>query len=110
MAKNHTNSPFNEEAPDVSPDGKWFLYSTNREGGRNYEIFIQNFETGKTQNISNSPNWELIARWSTDGKAIYFGTNRDENWEIYSYNLKDKTVKNLTNNDGFDGDPQLFSN
>ena len=59
-------------------------------------------------NITNTPDWELIGRWSNDGKHIYYGSNKDGNWELYRYDLKGQSHHRLTNNDAFDGDPRVI--
>ena len=51
---------------------------------------------------------ELIARFSNDGRKIYFGTNQDDNWEIYVYDLDTEMQTRLTNNKEFDGDPRIL--
>jgi Tol biopolymer transport system component len=103
-----TNHPANEEAPALSPDGKYLLFSSNRDGNRNQELYILDLATQVSTNITNTPDWELIGRWSNDGKHIYYGSNKDGNWELYRYDLKDQSHHRLTNNDAFDGDPRVI--
>lgn len=106
--KNLTKHPANDEAPDISPDGRKILFSSDRDGDNNQEIYVLNLTNHQLTNISKSKEWELIARWSSDGSKIFFGTNRDKNWEIYVYDFQTKTSKNITNNSAFDGDPQIM--
>ena len=107
--KNITNSPYNEEAPAISPDGTRLLYSTNQDGNNNQEIYLMDLNTGETINMTQTPDWELIARWSSDGKAVYFGSNKEGNWELYKYELATKKTSRLTNSPSFDGDPRVYS-
>lgn len=104
---NLTQSKYNEEAPDVSPDGKRILFTSDKDGNNNQEIYVMDLASRSLENITNSPDWELIARWSRDGESIYYGSNKDGNWELYSYDLQSKATKRLTTNEVFDGDPRV---
>lgn len=103
-----TDSDFNDERGELSPDGKLLVYSSDYFGKGNQDIVIKNLESGEIENISRSSGMELIARFSTNGKDIFYGSNKDGNWEIYSYNLETKDHYRLTNNKEFDGDPRIF--
>ena len=70
--------------PDISPDGKYILFTSNRTG--NNEIFVQD-RSGAVQNMTNNPAIDEWARWSPNGKQIVFGSNRDGGvFEIYVMN------------------------
>ena len=103
-----TDSDSNNERGELSPDKKLLVYSSDYFESGNQEILIKNLETNEIKNISNSSGMELIARFSNSGKVIYYGTNKDGNWEIYSHDLKSGISKQLTTNDAFDGDPRVF--
>ena len=105
--ENISNNASNDERGDLSPDGKWMVYSSNRFNSNNQDIVVQNLETQEVERITESPGNELIARWSKDQKMIFFGSDKDGNWEIYSYQLESKETKRLTKNEFFDGDPRL---
>jgi len=62
-------SPFNENAPDFSPDGQWLVYASD-ESGRS-EIYAQRIDGGgeKTQ-ISTDGGSEPI--WSHRGGEIFY--------------------------------------
>ena len=102
-----TDNLANDERGSISPDGKYLLFSSNRIDSNNQEILLMNLNTREIKNISNSDGNELIARWNKNGQTIYFGSNKDGNWEIYSYDLKTSKTKRLTNNKAFDGDPRI---
>ena len=103
-----TNSDSNNERGELSPNNKILAYSSDSFEKGNQEILIKNLETNEIQNISKSSGMELIARFSNSGKKLYYGTNKDENWEIYVYDLKTKKHKALTENKEFDGDPRIL--
>ena len=106
--KNISNSKHNEEMPRVSPDGQKILYSSNRNGNGNQQIYMHHLESGLIEDITRSNTLVNSANWSRNGRYIYYGSNHDGNWEIYSYNLRSKQSKNITNNGAFDGDPQVL--
>ena len=62
-------TPFNEQRPAFSPDGKWLAYQSN-ESGRP-EIYVQNFPGpgGKWQ-VSTAGGVEPA--WRADGKELYY--------------------------------------
>ncbi len=65
-------------------------------GGMADDIWIYDFATKKTENITNSPAQEIIPMWS--GNKIYFLSDRDElkRMNLYSYDLTSKEIKQLT--------------
>ena len=70
-------SPFNEEAPHLSPDRKMVVFLSN-EGGDN-QLWMRDFPVPQGKwNIS--PAGSQAPRWSPDGKYVYFwrsGTPND---------------------------------
>jgi len=62
-------SPASEWGPDISPDGKWMVY-TSDESGR-YEIYARSLVAGgRSWSVSVDGGEEPI--WSSDGSAVYF--------------------------------------
>lgn len=52
------NSPYNEDSPEISPDGRFLFYSSNRAGGLGgYDVYMAEFVegSGKNQKIFASP-------------------------------------------------------
>ena len=70
------SGPYDEFAPAVSPDGRWFAYVTG-ESGRN-EIFVRRVDdpgAGRTQ-VSLTGGEE--PRWAPTGKELYYRTRAGE--------------------------------
>lgn len=103
-----TDSNANNERGELSPDRKLLVYSSDYFEKGNQEIVLKDLESGDVKNISESSGMELIARFSNNGKKLYFGTNKDDNWEIYVYDLDTESQTRLTNNQEFDGDPRIL--
>lgn len=103
-----TDSRANNERGELSPDGKYLVFSTDSFETGHQEIGLLALETQTLINVSNSGGTALIARFSKDGTTIFYGSNHDGNWEIYSYNIALKQTKRLTYNETFDGDPRVY--
>ncbi len=71
-------------------------------GGMADDIWIYDFRTKKTENITNNPAQDIIPMWS--GDQIYFLSDRDENqrMNLFVYDLNTKETKQLTNFVDFD--------
>ena len=65
----YLQSQFNERNASISPDGKWCAY-TSDETGR-YEVYVQSFPAPERK-IQISADGGDRARWSRDGKEIFF--------------------------------------
>jgi len=64
-------TPFNDAAPEFSPDGRFLVYMSN-ESGR-VEIYVQTFPTpGRTWQISTSGG--IDPHWRADGKELFYRT------------------------------------
>lgn len=103
-----TNSENNNERGELSPNGKLLVYSSDYLEKGNQDIILKDLATGALKNISSSPGFELIARFSSDGNGIFYGSNKNRNWEIYFYNLTNSETIQLTKNEAFDGDPRIL--
>ncbi|MBI3190037.1 MAG: PD40 domain-containing protein, partial [Ignavibacteriales bacterium] len=88
-----------------SPDDKKLAYNRifrefrtwkRYRGGMADDISIYDFETKKTENITNNPALDIIPMWS--GNKIYFISDRDEakRMNLFSYDLTSKETKQLT--------------
>ncbi len=95
------NTPYDEDAPFVHPNGKMFYFSStghNSMGG--YDIFKSrltgNHEFSKPQNMGypiNTTGDDISFSVSADGQKIYFADNRSEgkgDMDIYTADFKDE--------------------
>ena len=65
-------------------------------GGQADDIWIYDFDTKQTVNITNNPAQDVFPMWT--GKKIYFISDRDENkrFNLYVYDLETKQTRKLT--------------
>ena len=62
-------TPFAENQPKLSPDGKWLAYASDES--RRYQIYVQSFpKPGSKAQISTDGGRKPV--WSRDGKELYF--------------------------------------
>ena len=66
-------------------------------GGQADDVWMYDFDTKQTTDLTNNPAQDIIPMWS--GNKIYFASDRDENnrLNLYSYDLTSKETKQLTN-------------
>src|SRR5262245_51728787 len=94
-----------------SPDGKKLVYNRvfrefrtwkRYRGGMSDDVWIYDFDTKQTENITNTPDQDIIPMWH--GDKIYFLSDRDANkrMNLFVYDLADKTIKQLTHFTDFD--------
>jgi len=92
-----------------SPDGTKLAY--NRvfrefrtwkyyEGGMADEIWIFDFKTGKTENITDNPHQDIIPMWY--GSTIFFLSDRDRVMNLFAYDIKTGTTKKVTDFKDYD--------
>ncbi|MFA5971734.1 MAG: S41 family peptidase [Lentimicrobiaceae bacterium] len=92
-----------------SPDGKLLAYNrVFREfrtwkyykGGMADDIWIHDFATKTTRNITNTINQEVFPMWF--GDEIYFCSDRDRTMNLFCYNLKTDQTRKVTNYTEYD--------
>ncbi len=88
-----------------SPDGKKLAYNRvfrefrtwkRYRGGQADDIWIYDFETKRTTNITNNPAQDIIPMWH--GNTIYFLSDRDDNrrMNLYAHDLTTGQTRAIT--------------
>ncbi|MBX2976241.1 MAG: PD40 domain-containing protein [Ignavibacteriaceae bacterium] len=92
-----------------SPDGSKLAYNRmfrefrtwkRYRGGQADDVWIYDFKSKKTENITNNPAQDIFPMWS--GDKVYFISDRDSRMNLFSYNLTTKETKKLTDFKDFD--------
>jgi Tol biopolymer transport system component/DNA-binding winged helix-turn-helix (wHTH) protein len=66
----YTNTPFDERAARLSPDGRWLAYSTSESGI--YEVVVQSFPDPAQGKWQISANGGSGPQWARDGQELYY--------------------------------------
>ena len=70
-------------------------------GGMADDVWIFDFKTGATQNLTNNEAQDICPMWSADNR-IYFLSDRDGRMNLFSTDLTGKETKQLTTFKDFD--------
>ncbi len=70
-------------------------------GGMADDVWIYDFKTGTTENLTNDPSQDICPMWGADNK-IYFVSDRDGRMNLFSIDLTSKETKQLTSFKDFD--------
>ncbi len=94
----------------LSPDDSKMAYNRifrefrtwkDYRGGMADDIWIYDFETKKTENLTNNPAQDIIPMWAPNNR-IYFLSDRTKRLNLYSYDLATKATDQLTDFKDFD--------
>lgn len=94
-----------------SPDGKKLAYNSifrefrtwkRYQGGMADDIRIFDFDTRKSEKITDHIRQDIIPMWAADGQKIYFISDRDNVMNLYVYDLSGRTTRQLTFNKDYD--------
>src|SRR5687767_14502448 len=99
-----TNDAASDVDPDVSPDGRDIIFTSNRTG--NNDIHVVGSRGGVPVNLTNNSANDGWARWAPDGEHIVFHSNRDGNFELYVMASDGGDQMRLTNYPGVDQFPE----
>lgn len=93
-----------------SPDDSRMVYNRvfrefrtwkHYRGGMADDIWLYDFKTGVTENLTNNPAQDVCPMWGPDGK-IYFASDRDGRLNLFSIDLATKETRKLTDFKDFD--------
>ncbi len=70
-------------------------------GGMADDIWIHDFKTGATENLTNNPAQDICPMWGADNK-IYFISDRDSRMNLYVVDLATRETRQLTHFTDFD--------
>ncbi len=65
-----------ETGGDFSPDGRFVAFTSNETG--QYEVNVREVSSGRTFPVSTSTRGGIAARWSRDGREIYYRSSNSD--------------------------------
>ncbi len=98
----------NENNPDWSPDGRYLVYQSNKDGDMDIYIFDVNDPKGEQFPITTNQNSDICPAWfpdPNDPRIAYTSDIRDNNFEIYIKNRDGTNRQRLTRNPALDRCP-----
>lgn len=94
------------DSPQWSPDGKWIAYLQFDNQGK-ADTWIVNFDTLKHRQITNHPKHEDgRASWAPDSNRLVYHSRRNNEFNIYQYDLGLNEERKLTHLPSSDSQPQ----
>ncbi len=88
-----------ELRPVWSPDNRLIAFESNRDGDK-YRIYLMNADGTQSRALTNGKNDDRRPVWAPDGKTILFDSFDGNQEEIWSVNVADGRLKQLTHTDG----------
>ena len=67
-----TSYPGTEAHPSFSPDGTKVVFSWDGSEQNNFDIYVENVDTGTQERLTSNPAFDLWPLWSPDGRYISF--------------------------------------
>jgi Tol biopolymer transport system component len=103
----HKSAAFNT-SPVVSPDNKYVAFVTNARGGMHKDIVLKDLASGQLRPVTyelNGANENFAI--SGDGKLLIFENSAPLDSEIWMYDVKTKTMNNISHHKGRDTSPAM---
>lgn len=94
-----------------SPDGKKLAYNyifrefrawKRYQGGMADDIRVFDFNTKKSERITDNVRQDVFPMWSPDGNTIYYISDRGDIMNLYAYDVNTKEDKQLTSYKEYD--------
>ena len=96
-------NPAFDANPSFSPDGKWVLFTSRRDGSP--DIYRVHSDGTGLERLTNHPAFDDQAVMSPDGRRIAFVSSRSGQADIWILDLSSRQLRNLTNHPSGDYRP-----
>ncbi|MEO8377209.1 MAG: hypothetical protein ABI579_06020, partial [Candidatus Sumerlaeota bacterium] len=104
-----TTNPANENHPAVSPDGRWIVYTSDRDGAP--ALFYRDLTTkgvAEEKRLAPHPSKSDDASFSPDGRDVVFTSYRDDALgDIYLVRFPDGTPESISPRGRVDSQPRF---
>jgi TolB protein len=96
---------WDDHSPAVSPDGRWIVFTSNRNGY--WDLYLLDLTTGMIERLTDTLEYENSPSWSPDGLWIVYEAYLEEDLEIFILSRENPQAPpiQLTNNSFADHSP-----
>ena len=106
-----TGAPHNSTDPQVSPNGKWLAFTSDRRGKddiKGNDIWLMSLADGKSKLLTpnTEDSFESSPRWSPDSEKIAFVSNKSGWRNIGLIEVASGEVRSLTTSEWDENNPQ----
>ena len=91
------------EDVDVSADGRWLVFDSDRNG--NPDLYVVPVTGGEARQITTDPAGDFSGDWSPDGRRIVFHSRRGGNRDIYTVDADGTGLRQWTSAEEEELDP-----
>ena len=98
-ASSASGAPTRPNLPRWSHDGGQIAFDAVK--GEHRQIFVVDAAGGKPLQLTDGEAESQAPNWSSDGQWIYFGSDRNGNWEVWKTSLKTRETRQVTRNGGY---------
>jgi Tol biopolymer transport system component len=92
------------EFADLSMDGSWWAFDSNRHG--NQDIYRMPAGGGEPQQLTTDPSDDYRPRWSPSGQEIAFYSLRTGNRDVFVMSSDGRSLQQLTDDPAYDVFPE----
>jgi Tol biopolymer transport system component/predicted Ser/Thr protein kinase len=90
--------------PQISPDGKKVVFSSNRAG--TMQIWTCDYEGTNPERLTSFGKGQSASpRWSPDSAWVSFDSNKDGQWDVYVVDAQGGNLRRLTSHPAEDANP-----
>lgn len=81
--------------PDLSPDGKWIVFSSTRHTAKP-NLYLKTINGRAVTQLTGDPSADVQPAFSPDGRSVIFASDRSGNWDLWMVGLEGGQATQIT--------------